>query len=168
MLTSHYCPSVISEVQSHPLYSCNIDEMVTQSFGPMAGTYESFDQVPLMSNLQYGFHRQSYVYFGDDAIHGGAVGRDTEAALSHHYAASSRVVAHEQIDRIQRSVTPQWSAPYQQVRLHMTGVRVDHCPVPVVRPAPRVVRFPWMKTTKSHAHQWKAHWAGGFSGDIAL
>lgn len=142
--------------------------MVTQSFGPMAGTYESFDQVPLMSNLQYGFHRQSYVYFGDDAIHGGAVGRDTEAALSHHYAASSRVVAHEQIDRIQRSVTPQWSAPYQQVRLHMTGVRVDHCPVPVVRPAPRVVRFPWMKTTKSHAHQWKAHWAGGFSGDIAL
>ena len=24
------------------------------------------------------------------------------------------------------------------------------------------LHFPWMKTTKSHAHQWKAHWPGKF------
>lgn len=24
----------------------------------------------------------------------------------------------------------------------------------------QIMRFPWMKTTKSHAHQWKAQWSG--------
>lgn len=28
------------------------------------------------------------------------------------------------------------------------------------------LHFPWMKTTKSHAHQWKANWAGGFDHSI--
>ncbi|KAI0234385.1 hypothetical protein LSAT2_015362, partial [Lamellibrachia satsuma] len=131
--------------------------MVTQSYCPMAGPYDGFEEAPLMSSIpaQYGFHQASYVYLGEDPIRGGPPCGDV--SLSHYprYAAVSRVAAHTHMDRLQRSVRSEWSAPHRHVRRSVA----DHCPVPVVRPAPRVVRFPWMKTTKSHAHQWKAHWA---------
>ena len=137
--------------------------MVTLNYGPLTGSFDVYEHTPLLPSMPApcGFH--PYPYFTDViAIRESDPSDDvsTVESQSPWRAAVSRAAAHGSVERIWGSATSPWSTG--NVRRTAVNARIDHCPVAPVRPTPGVVRFPWMKSTKSHAHQWKAQWAGNF------
>ena len=136
-------------------------KMVTLNYGPLTGSFDVYEHTPLLPSMpsSCGFH--PYPYYAEDiSIRDGDQHDDASTTplqtQSPWRAAVSRAAAHGSVERLWGSMTSPWSTG--NVRRHA----VDRCPVPPIRPTPGVVRFPWMKSTKSHAHQWKAQWAGNF------
>lgn len=61
--------------------------------------------------------------------------------------------------------------PYQGLHHHhqqQVQQLAAHRQEPKRQTSKPALHFPWMKTTKSHAHQWKANWPGNFPSVLHL